>query len=108
MSFGKRVVEVRNQQNISQTELAHLIDKKSPVLGRYERGQTTPGLDVANSIANVLNVSLDYLVGNIQMELKQDILDRMDEINKMPTQEREKIISVIDALIRDYKIRAMK
>jgi transcriptional regulator with XRE-family HTH domain len=108
MSFGKRVVEVRNQQNISQTELADLIKKKSPVLGRYEREQTTPGLDVANRIANVLNVSLDYLVGNIQTEFRQDILDRMDEINKMPKDERDKIISVIDALIRDYKVRAMK
>ena len=105
MSFGKRVAEIRKERNLSQAELAELIGSKAPVVGRYERGSSTPSVKIATKIARALNITLDYLVGNTDVDFEQDLLKRMQHIHNMPTEEKEKIFMVIDALIRDYKVR---
>ena len=52
-------------------------------------------------------VSLDYLMSDSD---KEDILDneavkRIKEIQELPFSEKDKIYSVIDALIRDFKTK---
>lgn len=40
------------------------------ILGRYERGEVTPPMEVASKLAEVLDVSLDYLSGKTDTELE--------------------------------------
>ena len=55
--------QIRTQRGLTQNELAKRINKsKSAVCGYESEAQVSP-LDVLVSIASVLNVSLDYLVG---------------------------------------------
>jgi transcriptional regulator with XRE-family HTH domain len=35
----------------------------APVIGRYERNEVKPSIEVATKMAEVLQLSLDYLVG---------------------------------------------
>jgi hypothetical protein len=37
--------------------------------------------------------------------LDKDAVKRIKDIQKLPTQEKDKVLSVIDALIRDFKTR---
>lgn len=76
------------------------------VIGRYERNEITPSVEIANKIALTLDVSLDYLVGNNSVIVKdKKILERMETIASMPNSEQAQICSVIDALIRDFKAK---
>ena len=61
--LGLRIKEIRKKRGLSQRELARRINKSYSVVCGYESNAQLPPLDVADSIAKVLNTSLDYLVG---------------------------------------------
>ena len=62
---------------------------------------------MATKLAYALQVSLDYLVGNSDLELDKSVLDRLQEVSKMPDIDRKQIFMVIDALIRDFKLNKL-
>lgn len=103
MSFGTRLLEIRKSKGFSQADLAEMLNTKPPVIGRYERGEATPSIEVGLKLAKILGVSLDYLTGNTDLELDQKTLDRIVDISKIPTQDRIFILKALDALLRDYK-----
>ena len=105
MSVGTKLTEVRKRKALSQAELARRVGTKAPVIGRYEREEAKPSIEVATKIAQVLEVSLDYLVGNTELELDVKTLRRVEDISKMSPDEKDKIFMVVDALIRDFKLR---
>jgi len=43
--------------------LAKKIGTSAPIVGRYEREEIKPSIDVAAKLADALGVSLDYLLG---------------------------------------------
>ena len=105
MSFGTRLIELRKAKKISQVELANQLDIHKNVLGRYERDQAKPSIEIAAKIAKFLNVSLDYLVGHTKLDLESDIVDKVLSIQALPKDERERILFTLDALVRDAKSR---
>jgi len=105
MVFGKRVAELRKEQKISQEELAKKVDVHQNVIGRYERGEAKPSLEVASKLADIFNVSLDYLVGKTELLMDEDISQRVLTIQKFPEEDRNHILYAIDAMIRDTKAR---
>ena len=61
--FGLRIRQLRESRNMSQEELGRRVGRSKPVISNYENNIKFPPLEVLISIANVFNVSLDYLVG---------------------------------------------
>lgn len=105
MSFGKRVAELRKQQKISQEELAKKIQVHQNVIGRYEREEAKPSIEVASKLADIFEVTLDYLVGKTELLMDEDISNRILTIQKLPKNDKEHILFTIDAMIRDAKAR---
>jgi transcriptional regulator with XRE-family HTH domain len=70
-------------------------------------GDVVPSVEYAKRIADVLGVSLDYLASDQDKEeiLDNEAVKRIKEIQKLPMAEKEKIYSVVDALIRDHKTK---
>lgn len=60
--FAIRLKEARIKKNISQAELSRLTGIAPATLSSYEKGKS-PTIDKAIKIANVLDVSLDWLSG---------------------------------------------
>jgi hypothetical protein len=58
---------------------------------------------MATKLAQVLEVSLNYLVGNTDIELDKATMNRVQEINKLSASNKEHIYVTLDALIRDFK-----
>ena len=56
-----KIKEARNKYNMSQGELASLINVRRETIGRLENGQYNPSLKLAMDIAKVLNTSVDEL-----------------------------------------------
>lgn len=61
--LGSRLKAIRIRQGLTQRELAEKINKSVSAVSSYETNAQLPPLDVLESIALTLNVSLDYLVG---------------------------------------------
>ena len=62
--MAKRLHELRKEKGLSQPELGRLIGTSGAIIGRYERGEMTPSVEVAKKLADALEVTLDYLVAN--------------------------------------------
>jgi transcriptional regulator with XRE-family HTH domain len=75
------------------------------VIGRYERDEAQPSIEAAARLANLLEVSLDYLVGNSDLEVDATTLNRVLELQKLPSEVREKLYYFIDMSIRDFKAK---
>lgn len=103
--FEKRLSELRKTKKYSQEELAKLIGVHPNILGRYERGEVKPSIEVVISLADVLGVTLDYLVGKDDVELDKDIANKILTIQKLPEPDKSHILFTIDAMIRDAKAR---
>ena len=106
MSFSKRLAELRKQHKFSQSDLASKVGIHNNVLGRYERGEANPSIEVATKLSDVLGVSLDYLVGKTDLLLDDNIVDKILTIQQLPTEDKNHILFAIDALLRDAKARA--
>ncbi len=59
--FGKRLRDARALRSLSMKQLAARSDVSLTSLGRYERGNIVPGLDVVLALSKALDVSIDYL-----------------------------------------------
>lgn len=105
MLFGERLTTVRKAKKISQDELAKRIGVHAPVIGRYERGEVKPSIEVATKIADALEVSLDYLVGHSDLMLENKVLDRVLDIQKLSEKDQEHLFAMMDAYLRDAKTR---
>jgi transcriptional regulator with XRE-family HTH domain len=62
-AFPQRLRESREKLGIAQQELARLCSFGLNQINRYERGVQEPSVPALIKIANILGVSLDYLVG---------------------------------------------
>lgn len=62
--FGLRLKDLRRARGLTQKALAKRINKSVSAVSSYESNAQLPPLDVANSIALTLGISLDCLVGN--------------------------------------------
>jgi len=105
MLFGERLLSVRKRKKISQDELAKMIGVHAPVIGRYERGEVKPSIEVATKIAESLAVSLDYLVGLSEALIARDVLKRVVDIQNLSDKDQEHLFAMIDAFLRDAKTR---
>lgn len=105
MLFGERLAQVRKKKKISQDELAKAIGAHAPVIGRYERSEVKPSVEVAAKVAEALGVSLDYLVGFADYELDHSLTQKILDIQRLNDEDKISILNTIDALLRDAKAR---
>mgnify|MGYP000552776259 CR=1 FL=1 len=107
MDFGSVVVILRKEQKISQTDLASQLGIHKNVLGRYERNEVFPSIDTARKIADILDVSLDYLTGKVDVQMDKNTRERILQVSKFEEIDKEHIFSVIDAFIAKRKIQSI-
>ena len=73
-SFGKKLRDCREEKKFSQSELAKNIDSYHSIIGKYERDEVKPTIDVVKRLANVLETTVGYLVGETEdKELLKDL-----------------------------------
>lgn len=105
MEFGERLSNIRKEKKMSQQELAKKVGIHANVLGRYERGEARPFVEMGVKLAQALGVSADYLLGNTELEIDSDTLKKIEEIAKLPEENRKQLFQVIDYFILGYKAK---
>ena len=61
--FGKRLKELRKEHSCTIEQFADMVGISKSTLGYYENDKRMPDIEILARIANVLNVSADYLIG---------------------------------------------
>ena len=81
MEFSERLKKLRKQAQLTQVDVAEKLGISQPAYASWERGVKKPTQENLVKIAQILNVSVDYLVGN--SENKDDDLDNIELLFRM-------------------------
>jgi transcriptional regulator with XRE-family HTH domain len=109
-TFGGKLKECRNEKKFSQTELAKLIDSYHSIIGKYERDEVKPTIDVVKKLANVLETTVGYLLSETEdRDLLKDpaMLKRLNDITKFSKKDKEHILYTLDAMINNVKLKGL-
>ena len=83
MEFAERLKTLRKQVKLTQAQIAEKLNISQQAYASWERGAKKPTQENLVKIAQVLNVSIDYLVGNSDEHLKEDELDNVELLFRM-------------------------
>lgn len=81
MEFSERLKNLRKNAGLTQVDVAEKLGVSQPAYASWERGIKKPTQNNLVKIAQILNVSVDYLVGN--SEEKSDNLDNIELLFRM-------------------------
>ena len=65
MNFGERLKELRVANNLSQMQLANILNISQSAIAKWELGKTEPTASAIIMIAKYFNETTDYILGVI-------------------------------------------
>lgn len=108
MDFGHKMALVRKQKKMSQAELGKISGVNGDIVGKYERGEMKPSIETAKKLADALEISLDYLVGDGELKvLDRKTLKRLEDIDNLSEKDKDYIFYTLDGLIKAAKLKAL-
>jgi transcriptional regulator with XRE-family HTH domain len=106
MNISKNLIELRKKSNLSQSDLAIKTGISQVMVGKYERGDASPSIEVAKKIADVFEVSLDSLVGEGQnITFDKKIMERIKDIQNLDNDTQNILFNLIDTYIQNFKAK---
>ena len=104
--IGNRITELRKQKGWSQSELARHIKASREAIGKYERNEAIPSVETAKNIANIFEVSLDYLVGEVlKPSFDKRMTKRLEDFELLSEDDKSHLFALLDAFLRDAKTK---
>jgi transcriptional regulator with XRE-family HTH domain len=108
-TFGKKLRDIREGKSFSQSELARILETNHSIIGKYERDEVKPTIDVVRRLATALDTSVAFLLDEDEnsTEVFKDVamVKRLKDIVSFSSQEREHILYTLDALIWNAKTK---
>ena len=83
-TFNTRLLELRKQRGLTQSELADALEVNKQTISQYERGVRRPDFDTLCTLCDYFNVSTDYMLGKADRTLRyvdHEGLARLDGTN---------------------------
>ncbi len=106
-SFGKKLRDCREAKKLSQNELAKLMNTNHSIIGKYERDEVKPTIDVVKKLTSHLETTVGYLLGETEEKnLLKDpkMLKRLNDIATFSKEQKEHILFALDAMIKSVKL----
>jgi transcriptional regulator with XRE-family HTH domain len=113
MNFGERLRKARLEKGLSKKDLGDKIGVHYAQIGRYENKGMVPAADVLAKIANVLEVTSDYLMNGTTDDLAnsslidKELLNQFKIIDQLPVQDKNVVKIFLDAFITKGKIKQL-
>jgi transcriptional regulator with XRE-family HTH domain len=110
-SFPERLRRLRRERDWSQGQLANKLGIDIQRISKYERGLASPPLEVIACIAQVLAVSVDYLLMGKSSKTEKlknaKLIEKIEELEALPLDYQETLISVLDSFIKRHKFEEL-
>jgi len=111
MGFPERLRELREKREISQNQIAQSLNVCISAISKYESGVNSPDVKKLIKIAEIFNVSIDYLLGLSDIFIPLYGTETARFIIKLPsftTQEQFGVVRKIAAVILKTEIKAFE
>ncbi len=105
MTLGEHITQLRKKKGLSQNDLGKAVGTSGDIIGRYERDEVKPSIEVVIKIADTLEVSIDYLVGKTKVVMDKQAVKRLEDIAKLPDEKKSFVFNLIDMALRDFKVK---
>ncbi|CDH30134.1 putative DNA-binding protein [Xenorhabdus bovienii str. Jollieti] len=111
--FAQRLRELRRQKGLSQSELGKLAELHYTHIGRFERGTSRPGSDTLKRLADVLDVTSDYLLEGAETDAAKarfedrELLRQFQAVEQLPEEDKEVIKKLLDAFLTKKQLQAL-
>lgn len=107
-SSGKKSKEYIEVKSISYKCLARILNASYSVIGKYERDEMIPSIEVAKNIAKILETIVGYLlIETEEVNIFKDpaMLNRFNDIEKLDPENKKHLLSVVDDFIQALKFK---
>lgn len=114
VNFRQNLVDLRKERQLTQMQLAELLDVQPRIISRWETGDTKPQFDHIVRLAEVLEVTLDQLVHgseptdpngfDIRNKRLKELCRRVDELG---SEDQDVICHLMDSVIRKEQVKAI-
>ena len=101
MEIYQRMKDLREDRDLSQEDIAKVLQTTQEQISKYETGRQMMGIDKYMKLAKYYNISLDYLTGLINTPKKlywnenMDIFQRMKDLREDHDLSQEDIAKVL-------------
>lgn len=84
MTFGQKIKSLRREANMTQENLAELLSISPQAISRWETDVAMPDISLLPPLANLFNVTTDYLLGmeTYQKDLRKAEFDKQRVVVK--------------------------
>jgi len=108
--FGARLAQLRKQAGLTQTALAREVGISQRMMAYYEGPTAFPPATLLPTLARVLGISVETLLGTETAKRKSKAIDtrmqrRLQQIAGLPTEERRQIMQLVDAFIERGQLK---
>ena len=101
LKIGEKIRALRLQQKMTQEQLADRLGVSYQSISRWENGITYPDIEFLPAIANYFSVSLDYLMGQDDIEKRRAIKKQINRIANMSENDEDELIELIGKCRRE-------
>ena len=82
--IGKKISELREVKNLTQSELAEILGVSDKMISKWECGETNPNLNLLPAIADAFDINIDDLFNhrhNYKDDIMQSVFDYMQTLD---------------------------
>lgn len=94
MKFNEKLTLLRQERRMNMTEFANLLGTSKQVIARYEKGENTPKITTVAHYAEVLGVTVQYLIN-------EECTDRHGRADKKTNSPEELTLSEGEKMMLD-------
>lgn len=107
-TFALQLRSLRTQRKLTQVRLAQLLGVTPRVYNRWEKGAAAPHLATLVQIAEVLQVSLDELVGRSSVVSEPKVRNLQlstlyHQLDRLPDEDQKAVAILLDSLIKRHQ-----
>lgn len=110
MAFANKLTEIRKSRNLTQQELAEKVGVGISQMRRYEKGSSSPTLEVIKNLAITLGVSTDELIfdNNERVAasriLDKELLRQFETVSSLTPRDIDAVKTVLESIILKNKL----
>lgn len=106
LNIGSKISTLRKEKEWSQSELAQQIEASREIIGKYERNENLPSIEMVAKMAKAFGVTVDFLIGESEnASYDKETVERINDIQKMDRNTKSILFNVIDTYIQNFKTK---
>ena len=83
-NFPAILKRLREENNMTQQQLADFLNLERSSVAKYEKGKSTPNPETLLAISKIFNTTVDYLIKGTQTEVANTVHSQIPEYNESP------------------------